>query len=289
MNVLTPHQRKALNIEKSISLTANAGSGKTFVLAQRFLEIIINTSTPLNKVAAITFTEKASGELYKRISVELNKLLSSTIDPKLKQRIEKIRKQLVSAKISTIHSFCIDLLKEFPVEAALDANFSTINEHKAAELIDLSIESTLRELLKDGNRNSDVKLLIRLLGSKARLVNELSVLISKRKNVLNLIDKFYLLDEKVIADQLFQIFESNVKILFKNDLPDALTHLNIINEHVLQINSKNNLANEIKNYLLKIKAADNETSKLKKLKANDDALVVIAPSTKPFQKKIVTS
>ena len=273
MNVLTPHQRKALNIEKSISLTANAGSGKTFVLAQRFLEIIINTSTPLNKVAAITFTEKASGELYKRISVELNKLLSSTIDPKLKQRIEKIRKQLVSAKISTIHSFCIDLLKEFPVEAALDANFSTINEHKAAELIDLSIESTLRELLKDGNRNSDVKLLIRLLGSKARLVNELSVLISKRKNVLNLIDKFYLLDEKVIADQLFQIFESNVKILFKNDLPDALTHLNIINEHVLQINSKNNLANEIKNYLLKIKAADNETSKLKKLKELSDKVL----------------
>lgn len=62
MNVLTPHQTKALNIEKSISLTANAGSGKTFVLAQRFLEIIISTSTPLNQVAAITFTEKASGD-----------------------------------------------------------------------------------------------------------------------------------------------------------------------------------------------------------------------------------
>jgi len=270
MNVLTPHQRKALNIEKSISLTANAGSGKTFVLAQRFLEIIINTSTLLSQVAAITFTEKASGELYKRISVELNKLLSTTIDPKLKQRIEKIRKQLVSAKISTIHSFCIDLLKEFPVEAALDANFSTINEHKAAELIDLSIESTLRELLKDGNRNSDVKLLIRLLDSKARLINELSVLISKRKNVLNLIDKFYLLDEKVIADQLFQIFESNVKTLFGNELPDTLTHLNIINNCVLQISPKNDLANEIKNQLLKIKATDNEISKLKKLKELSD-------------------
>ncbi len=273
MNVLTPHQRKALNIEKSISLTANAGSGKTFVLAQRFLEIIINTSTPLNKVAAITFTEKASGELYKRISVELNKLLSSTIDPKLKQRIEKIRKQLVSAKISTIHSFCIDLLKEFPVEAALDANFSTINEHKAAELIDLSIESTLRELLKDGNRNTDVKLLMRLLGSKARLANELSLLISKRKNVLNLIDKFYLLDEKVIADQLFQIFESNVKLLFKNDLPDTLDHLNIINDYVLQLSSKNNLANEIKNHLMKIKTADNEISELKKLKELSDKVL----------------
>jgi ATP-dependent helicase/nuclease subunit A len=137
MNVLTPHQRKALNIEKSISLTANAGSGKTFVLAQRFLEIILHSSTALNHVAAITFTEKASGELYKRISVELEKLLLSTTDTELRHRIEIIRKQLVSAKISTIHSFCIDLLKEFPVEATVDANFDTINEKKAAELIDL--------------------------------------------------------------------------------------------------------------------------------------------------------
>ena len=131
MSILTPHQSKALNIEKSISLTANAGSGKTFVLAQRFLEIIINTSTPLSQVAAITFTEKAAGELYKRISEELNKLLLTTTESDLKQRIEKIRKQLVSAKISTIHSFCIDLLKEFPVEAAIDANFIPINEQKA--------------------------------------------------------------------------------------------------------------------------------------------------------------
>jgi len=73
MNYVTPHQEKALNIEKSISLTANAGSGKTFVLAQRFLQIISRTSTPLNKIAAITFTEKATGELFKRISVELEK------------------------------------------------------------------------------------------------------------------------------------------------------------------------------------------------------------------------
>ncbi|MDH3268675.1 MAG: UvrD-helicase domain-containing protein, partial [Ignavibacteria bacterium] len=266
MNVLTPHQRKALNIEKSISLTANAGSGKTFVLAQRFLEIILTTSTPLNQVAAITFTDKASGELYKKILVELNNLLLTISNPDLKQRIEKIRKQLVSAKISTIHSFCIDLLKEFPVEASLDANFSTINEHKAAELIDLSIESTLRELLKDSDKQSDVKLLIRLLGSMGRLVAELSFLISKRKNVLNLIDKYYSSDKKTITDQLFRMFESNVKILFKNELPDSLTHLTIINNHVLQINPKNEFANVIKIALTNIKDADDEISKLIKLK-----------------------
>src|SRR3989304_3599711 len=107
MSSLTPHQSKALNIEKSISLTANAGSGKTFVLAQRYLEIILHTSIPISKVAAITFTEKAAGELYKRISEELNKPLLSASDSEDREKIEKVRKQLVSAKISTIHSFCI--------------------------------------------------------------------------------------------------------------------------------------------------------------------------------------
>ena len=92
MSFLTPHQSKALNVDRSISLTANAGSGKTFVLAQRFLEIIINTSTPLNQVAAITFTEKAAGELYKRISEELNKFLLISTDAKLKTSHRKNQK-----------------------------------------------------------------------------------------------------------------------------------------------------------------------------------------------------
>ena len=78
-------------------------------------------------------------------------------------------------------------------------------------MIDLSIESTLKELLKEPGHQSDVKLLIRLLGSSARLVAELSSLISKRKNVLNLIDKYYSSGEETAADELFQLFESNVK------------------------------------------------------------------------------
>lgn len=273
MNVLTPHQRKALNIEKSISLTANAGSGKTFVLAQRFLEIILHTSTPLNQVAAITFTEKASGELYKRISVELEKLLLSATDTELRHRIEIIRKQLVSAKISTIHSFCIDLLKEFPVEATVDANFDTINEKKAAELIDLSIESTLKEFLKEQGRQSDVKLLIRLLGSMSVLVAELSDLIRKRRNVINLIDEFYSSGEKIVTESLYKIFELNVKTLFENELPEILYHLNTINNSVKEVDSNNELANEITTALSNIKVNDNVISKLMKLKELSDKLL----------------
>lgn len=266
MNTLTPHQSKALNIEKSISLTANAGSGKTFVLAQRFLEIIVNSSTPLNQVAAITFTEKAAGELYKRISEELNKLFITTKDSELKQRIEKLRKQLVSAKISTIHSFCIDLLKEFPVEASIDANFIPINEQKASELMDLSIESCLNQMLRELETQPDVKLLIRLLGSKAILIRELSILIQKRKRVLQTLDELYSSDEHELSKKLFELFRSNVKSVFDYQLSEIISHLKKINNQVLKFAPKNELALEIILYLKKLEITDDVIKTLLVLK-----------------------
>jgi len=253
MNLLTPYQAKALNIERSISLTANAGSGKTFVLAQRFLQILLTTNTPLNKIAAITFTEKAAGELFKKISIELEKLLQVTTDADSVARIQKIRKQLVSAKISTIHSFCIDLLKEFPVEASLDANFLTIDQKKASELIDISIQNTLRDMLNDPKNQSNVKLLIRLLGSANKLASEILDLISKRTNMLVLIEKYYSSSEQELSSQLFELFLTNIEVLFTKKFEETYRNIKNINDSVLQLNPKNESANQIKHGLKIIK------------------------------------
>ena len=117
MNELTPHQQKALDFNHSISLTANAGSGKTFVLTKRYLQIAVKGGIPLSKIVAITFTDKAAGELYNRIANEIEIQFRNSNDVQLQKRLESIRRQLVSANISTIHSFCLNILKEFPVEA----------------------------------------------------------------------------------------------------------------------------------------------------------------------------
>ena len=66
--VLTPHQASALHYKNHVSLTANAGSGKTFVLSQRYLEIAVTEGIPLRNIAAITFTDKAASELYQKNS-----------------------------------------------------------------------------------------------------------------------------------------------------------------------------------------------------------------------------
>ena len=102
-------------------------------------------------------------------------------------------------------------------------------------MIDLSIETKLREMLKATEEQSDVKFLIRLLGSKVNLVSELSEMIRKRKNVLHLIDKYYSLSENEIAIILFELFKSNIKVVFEKELPEVLTHLKIVNNKVLEL------------------------------------------------------
>ena len=100
--VLTPHQEAALHYKNHISLTANAGSGKTFVLSQRYLEIAVNEEIPLRNIAAITFTDKAASELYKKIAGEVEYRLTLSPTDELRKKLERIRRQLVSANISTI-------------------------------------------------------------------------------------------------------------------------------------------------------------------------------------------
>ena len=111
--MLTIHQEKALDFSRHISLTANAGSGKTFVLSKRFVEIALQEDVKLNNIVAITFTERAAGELYKKISDEIETRLSMEEDQNIISKLIQIRRRLVSANIATIHSFCIDILKEF--------------------------------------------------------------------------------------------------------------------------------------------------------------------------------
>jgi UvrD/REP helicase. len=74
----------------------------------------------------------------------IDERINSSIVLNEKKSLEKIRRQLVSANISTIHSFCIDILKQYPVEAQLDARFIPIDENLSNELIEISVEEMIR-------------------------------------------------------------------------------------------------------------------------------------------------
>lgn len=256
MKILTEEQSKALNLNRHISLTANAGSGKTFVLSKRFIEIALLPDISLRNICAITFTEKAASELYKKISNEIEQRLAVETDIKVKSKLNYIRRQLVSANISTIHSFCINILREHPVESGIDANFTSIDQNTSEELIELSIQESFNELLNQPGEEN-LKYLIRIFSSKDILQKELTFLITNRKNVLSIREKIYSKSQNEIANHFKNVFEQKVSLIFLKDMAKIIEAVTKINSEVLNIKSDNKIAlnvNAILNRLNKEKS-----------------------------------
>jgi len=254
--ILTPHQASALHYKNHISLTANAGSGKTFVLSQRYLEIAVNEEIPLRNIAAITFTDKAASELYKKIAGEVEYRLTLSPDDQLRKKLERIRRQLVSANISTIHAFCVDILREFPVEASLDANFQPIDESLSNELVELSVEEVIKSAFDNSGEVKELKYLIRNFASRKIFADELFFLIKNRKNVADLVDKVYNKSEREISEHFYNSFLSLAEKIFLKKKDSLITNLKVINDAVLVKSLWNQTAKTAQNLLNKL---NNET------------------------------
>src|SRR5438309_8983410 len=101
--MLTEHQKRALQHERHLSVTANAGAGKTTVLVQRFVEILLRTREPVSRLVAITFTENAAGELRKRIA-DLIELRLEHGSPEETRLLERARDELSDRKSTRLNS-----------------------------------------------------------------------------------------------------------------------------------------------------------------------------------------
>jgi ATP-dependent helicase/nuclease subunit A len=112
-------------------LEAGAGTGKTRVLVDRYVRCVLDPELgtgDVRSVAAITFTEKAAGELRQRVREEFETLAARAPAGSAEAAgIAHARDGLDEAPISTIHGFAARLLREFPVEAAIDPAFEQLD------------------------------------------------------------------------------------------------------------------------------------------------------------------
>lgn len=179
----TPRQQEALNIEQHICVTAGAGSGKTRVLVGRYLEILHKTDAKPNEIVAITFTEKAAAEMKERIASELNK----------GQNTEGIQEQMSVAPISTIHAFCSRILREFPFQAGVPANFGILQGIDQKLLLQKTVQDELKEIATnaaDAERNV-LTCSLRRYGSRKQLEEFLSKMVEQREVVERLKREVY--------------------------------------------------------------------------------------------------
>ncbi|MBM3790033.1 MAG: hypothetical protein FJW35_06735 [Acidobacteria bacterium] len=115
----------------SLAVEASAGTGKTTALIGRILHLVLTRGPgggplPLRHVCAITFTEKAAGEMKIRLRQELEARMGE--GGETKGLIREAMQELDSAAISTFHALAVSLLKERPFEAGLDPHFTTLDE-----------------------------------------------------------------------------------------------------------------------------------------------------------------
>ena len=136
MIAFTPEQLAVIERRRGdLIVDANAGSGKTSVLVERFVRAVLEDQVEVTAMLAITFTEKAAAELRERIRLRLRALGA-----------DDAAHATEGAFISTIHGFCARVLRANALTAGIDPAFSVIDETEATRLADAAFEAALEEL-----------------------------------------------------------------------------------------------------------------------------------------------
>lgn len=141
---LTTQQKQALETSLSQLVTAGAGTGKTGVLTQRYIRLLREGFLP-PEILTITFTEKSAGEMLDRI---LSTLWSLALE---EPRWHGILDLMHTARISTIHSFCGSLLREFWFDVGIDPSYEVADSDTTSLLIDAIVDETISELNSGGS------------------------------------------------------------------------------------------------------------------------------------------
>jgi len=148
---MTPDELARQTIEQAIDETlvveAAAGTGKTTALVKRIVRVLAEGRAHVAEIVAVTFTEKAAGELKLRLRQQLEEERRATASEEIQQRLNAAVQNLEEAHVSTIHGFCADLLRERPVEAAIDPLFRVLTEGQAERLFSEAFATWFQEVL----------------------------------------------------------------------------------------------------------------------------------------------
>ncbi|HXZ00806.1 MAG TPA: double-strand break repair helicase AddA [Stellaceae bacterium] len=161
-------QQEAADVAASVWVAASAGTGKTKVLTDRVLALML-AGAPPSRVLCLTFTKAAAAEMANRINDRLSawtvrdegalaqELLALTGTMPKEEELRRARQLFARVldapggmRIETIHAFCQSLLRRFPIEAGVSPHFAVMDERSAAEALAVARESVLAAARKGG-------------------------------------------------------------------------------------------------------------------------------------------
>ncbi len=171
-----PARLAAVDPSRNVVLEASAGTGKTRVLVERYVNLLRAGIDP-EHILAITFTRKAAAEMRQRIIERLKE--ASRLSQSDAARWRDLRHRLGDITISTIDAFCLSLLREFPLEADVDPAFNLADETEAPRLVGESLDQAFRICRAVARDDDDVALLFAQLGER-RLRAGIAALLDRR-------------------------------------------------------------------------------------------------------------
>lgn len=156
----TKDQRAAIEYSgENILLAAAAGSGKTAVLVQRIIELISDAEKDvnINELLVLTFTDAAAREMREKIAAAIEKTLEENPEDK---HLRKQKLLIHSANISTIHSFCMNLLKSNIHLTELPVNFTLCSNTEQKMLLSMALDGTLERFYGRISRDRSIEELV---------------------------------------------------------------------------------------------------------------------------------
>ena len=144
-NNWTLEQKKAIELDnRNILVSAAAGSGKTAVLVERIIQKIVSEDNPvdIDKMVIVTFTKAAASEMKQRIRESIESYLDK--EPE-NARLQRQLTLINNAQITTIDSFCLNIIRNYFTDIDIDPGFRTADEGE----IKLLEHDVMEQLLED--------------------------------------------------------------------------------------------------------------------------------------------
>jgi ATP-dependent helicase/nuclease subunit A len=215
-------QRKAAGPRASVWVSASAGTGKTRVLIDRLLWLMLDGTDPA-RILCLTFTRAAAAEMANRLNEELadwatlkSGALAETLQrltggmpddaaiARARQLFARVLETPGGIKISTVHAFCQTLLRRFPLEAGVATEFAVIDERSAREAL---VEAGERVVIaaRDGNDSdlADALAMVARHAPEERFGTLMTALAAERGKLRHVLGKGH----AELRDELCRVFE----------------------------------------------------------------------------------
>ncbi len=235
----TKEQTRAIEATGKVIVSASAGSGKTTVMIQKMINLILS-GVGVDEVLAVTFTKKAAAQMKEKLSRELIAAINDpATDKKKRTELKKRLSQVPTADISTIHGYCSKLIRSHFFAAGVDSNFRVIDggDAEGRALKNAALDELLERGYEEGEedfqhllscywrKKKDDALRGILLDSYAALRDRADYLDYLEKNARGVTEK----DFKGVCTELHALFVEKCRY-YRELVEDELAYFSTVGE-----------------------------------------------------------